>query len=337
VQPFEYLERDFGRWAGVDNVVACSSGSAALHLALESLRLPLGSGVILPSFTMIAVARAVSLAGLSPVFVDCTPDLLLDPDAVDGAASTCPHVRAMIAVHTYGRAAPMAALIALATKFDLAVIEDAAEAHGVPPHPDSDAYCVSFYRNKIVGAEEGGAVAFRCPEVAALGRQLRCLGFTPEHDFRHVPRGCNYRLANSLARLILDSLRNVDANLCRRRRIEQWYEAACPAEWKMPPRDVVWTYDVRLPGLKRPQQTAIVRALNAAGIAARHGFFPLHLQDEYIGSRYFGGGKTARAADEVFYLPAWDVSESDVERAFSIIRSHVQPNAIPLPATVEST
>lgn len=320
MEAYQRLERDFARWARVQHVVGCSSGTAALHLALEALCLPGGSRVICPDFTMVACARAISLAGLTPVFVDCGDDLLLNPTLAEKAARDY-DCRALLAVHIYGRCCDMAALHPLATKTDLLVIEDLAEAHGVAPHPNTDAAAWSFYRNKIVAGEEGGAVALRSPHVATLARQLRSLGFTDRHDFLHVPRGHNYRLSNAHASLILDSLANVAENLRRRRQIEQWYDAACPAEWRMPVRAVPWVYDVRIRGLTRQHQDEIVERLNAEGIAARRSFLPMSLQEEYQHERVVGRGVARRLAAEVFYLPiAGGTTPADVGRTFAVLR-----------------
>lgn len=169
LQPFERLEAALAVWAGVPHVACVSSGTAALHLALETLSLPPGSEVISCDFDMVAVPRAVTLAGMVNVFVDCTDDLLLDPDRLDEAASACDRARAVVATHIYGRRARMDDIHAVARKHDLLVIEDLAEAHGVPIHPDTVAGCFSFYRNKIVNCPdgEGGAIAY--PDVGAVG------------------------------------------------------------------------------------------------------------------------------------------------------------------------
>lgn len=327
MEPYQELERRLADWCGVPNVVGCASGTAALHLGLETLRLPLGSKVIVPTFTMIACPRAVTLAGLVPVFVDCTDDLLLDMDLVDEA---CSHaggdVRAVMPVHIYGRAVAMNELAALAKKHDLYMVEDLAEAHGVRPHPDTFAAAWSFYKNKCIAGEEGGAVAFGYRWAADLARMLRSLGFTPEHNFTHLPRGWNHRLSNLHAAPILESLTRFPYNFLARRNIEEWYNAACPDEWRMPFRLSPWVYDLRVPGLTRERQGRVVRELNAAGIAARHSFLPMHLQQEYRTCRRFGGENAERLAGEVFYLPIvpgiqpGKTTESLVSLAFDVIR-----------------
>lgn len=306
-QAYERLEEAVGKWASVSNVVACSSGTAALHLALEALRLPLGSTVIVPDFTMVAVARAVSLAGLTPVFADCEESLCIS-DRTIRKVRGYRSAHAIIAVHTYGRPCDMTAIHALASENGIKVIEDLAEIHGVSPHPLTHAACWSFYKNKIVGGEEGGAVSFRGSKEADLARELRCLGFTAEHNFFHTPRGHNYRLANCLAEKVLESLEMFGDSFLRRRKVEEKYNRDCPREWNQPKRVSPWVYDFRLPGIDLYTLCRIVRSLNEAGIPARHGFKPMSAQREYETreGREVDEGVNPNAyaaAREVLYVP----------------------------------
>lgn len=309
-EPYEELEVKFAEWNELDptGMVACSSGTAALHLAFEAMSLPLGSRVIAPDLTMVACPRAVVLAGLVPEFVDCDDSLLLRPGDVwdmgeDGG---------LLIVHTYGRRAKVGSLSVICRH--LRVIEDLAEAHGVRPSELTDAACFSFYKNKIIYGEEGGAVWFRDPEHARRARQLRSLGFTDAHDFTHIPRGHNYRMSNAHAKLILPSLAEADQNLAKRRQIEQWYDARVPKEWHMPPRDVVWVYDLRIPGMVYAQQDNLVRGLNQRGVAARHAFKPMTTLDEWRGQQPVSPN-ALRLSQEVIYLPAYPyLTEWDVTR-----------------------
>lgn len=333
VEPFVQLEH---RWAGFngacpDHMVACSSGTAALHLALESLWLPQGSGVAVPDYTMIACPRAVTLAGHEPVFVGCGEDLLMDLDALDDALSYhTPHV--IMVVHVYGRVVPMDEVHALSRKYGAVVVEDLAEAHGVLPHPRTYAACWSFYKNKVVHGEEGGAVWFRDRERAERARELRCLGFTANHDFYHAPRGHNYRLANLLATPILTSIEKYPENLSTRRMLEQEYDALCPKDYLLPPsnsasgsRIVPWVYDLRIKGMSAHTQRKLVNILNREGIAARHGFKPMRDQIEYKHHPYAGSVEdwSRKLSSEVIYLPLTPgvVTPETAGRAFDVIRA----------------
>lgn len=306
MEPYLQLEKEFGEYIGNPNTVACSSGTAALHLALEAFRFPIGTTVFVPDFTMVACARAVTLAGLEPAFMDCREDLLTDPSELWRIQNSSGWAGAIMPVHIYGRKCDMGQIAKLAALRDLRVIEDLAEAHGVMPHPNTDAACWSFYKNKIICGEEGGMVAFKNPEHAAYARQLRSLGFTHAHDFMHRPRGMNYRMANLLAEPIIQSLRHVESNLAARARVEKYYDSYMPDSYKMPARKVCWVYDVRIPGLTNQEQDRIVNTLNSQGIAARHAFKPMSHQPEYtsrIYSKAFVGPVAERASREVIYLP----------------------------------
>jgi len=309
MQAYERLETAFAQWAGVENVVGCSSGTAALHLALEALQLPPGSEVILPDYTMVACARAVTLAGLTPIFVDVdAKTLLIDPLKVEEVLEQHPapryqKQRVIMAVHVYGRRCNMEALSELADKYDLFLIEDLAEAHGVEPHPGTDAACWSFYKNKIIHGEEGGAVAFRDPKAAKMARSLRTLGFTEAHDYTHIPRGHNYRLSNAHAELILASLHNATSELRRRQEMCAYLDRWCLPEWKQPAREVCWVYDLRIPNLDYSKQRGLVEYLRASGIPARYGFKPMTFLEEYVPER--NNSKTPHSYDasrEVIYL-----------------------------------
>lgn len=299
MEPYIELEKKFGEWIGNPNTVACSSGTSALHLAIEALELPRNSGVFVPEFTMIACARAVTLAGLKPVFVDCGKDLLINPQLIPAEKShVTEHVSAVMPVHIYGRRCNMPGILTLANRHKFAIIEDLAEAHGIPPHPASDAACWSFYRNKIIAGEEGGMIAFRDPEHAKRARQLRSLGFTESHDFLHIPRGINARLSNVHASLILESLANVNENIQKRYQIEKWYDERIPDQWKMPEREVCWVYDIRI---SRGDTIFLVRELNRQGVAARLGFRPMSQQPEYLG--YYQQLLACDLAKHIIYLP----------------------------------
>lgn len=324
MEAYQKLEEEWEKWVGVPNVVAVASGSAALHVAIEALQLPPRSRVIVPNLTMIACARAVTLAGHEPVFVECGPDLCLNPDYLPQALGM--RTAAIMAVHIYGRPCNMNKIGEFARKNDLWLIEDMAEAPTWKPHLETDAVCWSFYKNKIVAGEEGGAVAFpRNRDYARRARGLRCFGYSANHDFMHEPRGWNHRMSNIHAKLVLESLRLVDQNVIERCRLVGEYDKRCPAEWRMPPRTSPWVYDLRIPGLAPNGLDDVVGSLRNAGIQARHCFKPMDWQDEYVDCPVAGRGESAKAASEVFYLPVepGQTTEMDMDRAFAIIQERV--------------
>lgn len=330
MQPYEQLEHNLEKWCGLPTTV-CSTGTAALHLALEALQLPLGSKVIVPEYTFVACARAISMAGLTPVFVDVKPDnLTLNPELVYKAFQQWKDIRAIMAVHVYGRRCDMDALASIADTQDCFVIEDLAEAHGIPVHPSTDAACWSFYRNKIIAAGEGGAVASRLPDVIERVKSLRSQGYRLGSDFwDHEPRGVNARMTNDQAIRVLRGLANYEYSVAHRAAIESWHREQCPEAWRMPDRMVDWLYDFRIPSLDITTRRQIITELNAAGIYARPGFRPISSMDEYSGSEYRVGGLVASyAASEVIGLecsPGVTTKET-VRRAWDIIR-RIVPSA----------
>ncbi len=347
MEAYERLEMEWAEFNELDprGMVACSSGTAALHLALEAFRLPQGSEVLVPDYTMIACPRAVTMAGLKPVFGDCNERLVMSGIHKVNFKKETPKV--VMPVSVFGRKACMRDT---SQKPDwMYIVEDLAEAHGVRPKDYTDAACWSFYKNKIVAGEEGGAVWFRDPDHAKLARQLRTLGFTEAHDYTHIPRGHNYRMSNAHAKLVLNGFTNgldddgewvgpsnsrqiMNRQYDLRREIESWYDHFCPAEWRQPARDAVWVYDVRIPGLTRDRMGEVVRSLREAGVQARYGFYPCRRQAEYAkdvkmdGFDGFGGEwESDKASNEVFYLPVipGETTKFSIMSSFEIIKSMV--------------
>lgn len=325
MEAYERLEKEFAAWNGLDaqGMVSCSTGTAALHLALEALQLPQASEILIPDFTMIACPRAAIMARLTPVFVDCDDRLLMDLLCMERATTDrevddpkrylSRPISAIMAVHVYGRKCSED-LLEVADLWNMKLVEDLAECHGVKPYSNTDAACWSFYKNKIVsGGEEGGAVWYKDKEAAERARSLRSLGFMPAHDFSHIPRGHNYRMSNAHARLILDwafnKLSNGDLRaddlIKARHEIVSWFDEDCPKEWKMPPRQSPWVYDLRIPDMTAQQQDSIVVSLKAKGIQARHAFKPMSYQEEFRECRLVKSDihRALAASREVIYLP----------------------------------
>jgi len=305
MEAYEELEQKFGEWINGGYMVACSSGTTALHLALEALDLPKGSRVLVPDFTMIACARAVIMAGLEPVFVDCSDDLLIDVKKIPEIISIFGWYTfsAIMPVHIYGRLCDMKSIYKLAQSHNFKVIEDCAESHGAF-HNDgiSDAHCYSFYKNKIVAGEEGGIIDFHEERHADRARSLRSLGFTDSHNFMHEERGISARLSNANAELILQSLKEADHNIRCCRVVERMYDSFVPHKYKMPNRDVPWVYDLRIPGITWNEQDRLVSYLRSKNIQARHGFKPMTMQPEFlmVSETHRNSYRLSR---EIIYLP----------------------------------
>lgn len=298
-EKYQELEEEYAKYVGTKDAVACNTGTAALHLALAGLGIGKGDEVIVPDFTMAASAWAVTYTGAKPVFVDCTDDLLIDVSKIEKSITL--KTKAIMPVHVYGRVCDMDAIMRMARKYGLRVIEDCCEAQGARWNGKAvgsfDIGCFSFYRNKIIPAEEGGIVTTDDTKLAERMRDLRSMCFGDTHDYSHLSVGFNYRMTNSQANYALISLSNVNEIQLARYRVQSWYDELIPERFRMPKREVVWVYDIR-----HPMKNSVVKALNDAGHAARHGFKPMTMQPMYLNKR-FRSRNSYRMSREVCYLP----------------------------------
>lgn len=342
-KPHELLEEKLKTHFDTPNVVACSSGTAALHLALEALQLEQGSEVILPNYTMVACARAVTLAGLTPVFADSLSDLTIDPESVRKLITR--KTKAIMAVHIYGRMCDMKSLRDLSTLYDLFLVEDSAEAHGANCSDQADLTCWSFYQNKVIHGEEGGAVGCWDEEFAQRIRKLRCLGFDDEHTYQHEPRGHNYRMSSSHANLILQSLANYQTEKDERVESYTWWEQIVPRGWPAyrlnQLSEAPWVFPLFVGAMRRGKNRIVdrdlvgrfVKHLRQQGLEARLGFQLMSNQLEYKHCVYEMEENYAFvASNTLMYLPLLSATLRTEEmkdkwaREFSILIEEVLKN-----------
>jgi dTDP-3-amino-3,4,6-trideoxy-alpha-D-glucose transaminase len=214
----EAFEQEFAALTGTTEAVGVASGTDALELALRALELPPQSEVLCPNLTSPATPTAIVRAGHRPVLVDVDPETLtIDPERA--AAARSPQTRAVVAVHLYGRPAPIAELLELG----LPVVEDAAQAHGLKTI--GVAGCFSFYPTKNLRAYgDAGAVVTSDSKVAKTVRELRVYGEQPRHFARRL--GSNSRLDELQAALLRVGLQRLAANNRRRAEIAAAYDRA---------------------------------------------------------------------------------------------------------------
>ncbi|HET6450388.1 MAG TPA: DegT/DnrJ/EryC1/StrS family aminotransferase [Spirochaetia bacterium] len=227
------FEDRWAQWAGAAHAVACSSGTAALHLALVALGIGPGDEVLVPSHTFISTSLAVVHAGALPVFCDVSDDQTLDPRSLEERVTA--RARAVIVVHLYGIVADMDRIRRVAASHGLAVIEDCAqcaggELNGRKAGTLGDAGCFSFSQGKhVCTAGEGGMVVTAVPDVARACRSLRDYGREQDASgpAAHVRAGYNYRLTEIQASVGLGELARLDSwNLARRAGFAKSYDHA---------------------------------------------------------------------------------------------------------------
>ena len=287
------FEEAFAGWCGMPHGTACSSGTAALHLSLVALGVGPGDEVLIPDFTLIVSANTVIQAGARPVLVDVDPRTwCLDPALLEKKIT--PRTRAVMPVHMYGHPCDMPAILEIARRHGLSVIEDCAEAHGAEiagrkVGTFGQAGCFSFYGNKILTTGEGGMVLTSDPELAARLALLRDQGFEPPRFVHHV-MGFNYRLTNLQAAVGLAQTERAEQKIARKRELASWYLeafAGCPdveLPWEAPgAKNVYWMFGVKL-GPRFPQgRDAVMAELKGKGVETRAFFCPMHLQPVFRG------------------------------------------------------
>jgi dTDP-4-amino-4,6-dideoxygalactose transaminase len=221
------FEEEFARYCGTRYAVGVANGTDALHLTLRALAIGAGDEVIVPANTFVATVEAVVLAGARPRFADVDPDtLLLTPSTVREVST--PSTRAVIPVHLYGQAPDMGAMLQCAESLGIALIEDAAQAHGATwagrrAGSFGVAGCFSFYPGKNLGAfGDAGAVVTSDRALADRLRSMRDHGRSQSHH-DHVVLGTNSRLDALQALVLTAKLRRLDAwNQARRDLMEQY-------------------------------------------------------------------------------------------------------------------
>lgn len=301
-----YLARDLPDGADAAlQTISVNSATAGLHLALESLGIGPGDEVIVPTLTFTASAEVVRYLGARPVFVDVEPErMTLSVDAVEAALT--PRTRAIIPVHYAGLACDMDALLALARRHDLRVVEDA--AHAFPTRYrgrlvgtlDSDFTVFSFYANKTMTTGEGGMVVTRDAALAQRVRTMRLHGIsrdafdryvsrTPAWHYEVVAAGFKYNLTDIAASIGIQQLHKIDRFARRRAELAQRYDAALAGlPLTLPPRPAgaddgdsthAWhLYVIRLTPAAPLARDALIDALARRGIGTSVHFIPLHRQ-----------------------------------------------------------
>ncbi len=275
----EKFENKFSSIHGTKYGAASSSGTNALILALRALNIGEGDEVIVPEFTMVATAWAVSYTGAKPVFVDCGDDLNIDVSKIEEKIT--PRTKAIIPVHIYGKRANMEKIIEIAYEYNLYVIEDSCEAHGVPI--TGDIACFSLYGNKIITAGEGGICITNSKRLSDQMKHLRGMAFNKEHTFLHKKFAYNFRMTNLQAAVALAQTEKLKSILKKRKQIEKWYNEGLrglPVMVKIK-RDVLWYYDILA-----PRRDELMKYLADNGIETRVFFKPMSQQPMYFNPDY---------------------------------------------------
>jgi perosamine synthetase len=328
------FEQKWAEYCGMKYGIAMSNGTTALQAALESIDLQSGDKVIMPTFTIISCAQAIIYSGGVPILVDCDPRTWcmdagqvrekVEAEIKNGDGK----LKAIMPVHIYGHPVDMDPILELAEKYNLKIIEDAAEVHGAEYLTSrttikqqwkrcggfGDVSVFSFYANKLITTGEGGMVLTSNPDYAEKARSLRNLCFRPEQRFLHTELGHNFRLTNMQAAIGLGQLERIEEIIAKKRWMGKAYterlqNISClqlPVEqtWA---KQVYWMYGIVLTENTELNATELANILKEKGVETRPFFLGMHEQPVLKNMGLFRNERypvAERIARKGLYLPS---------------------------------
>lgn len=340
------FEGDLQRYIGNNkHVVALSSGTAAIHLALIQLGVGAGDEVICQSFTFSASANPIKYLGAEPVFVDSEGDTwnmspyYLEEAIKDRLEKRGKLPKAIIPVHLYGMPAKMDEIMDIANRYGIAVLEDAAEALGSRYKGQfcgtfGHFACLSFNGNKIITTSGGGALVCSSEQEANFTKFLATQARDNAPHYQHSYVGYNYRLSNICAGIGRGQMLVLDSNIAARRSINKRYKELLGDKFKgvsfleNPSDDYesnMWLTCV----IVEPEVAGFTREdlrlkMEAANIETRPLWKPMHLQPVFADTPFYGDGTSERLFDKGLCLPSHPgLSEQDIDRVVEVFKSLV--------------
>lgn len=336
------FEQKFADLTATRYALSCSNGTCALHLALMALGVGPGDEVIVPDLTYVSTANAVHYVGATPVFADCDPETwTIDPASVGRLISN--RTKVVIPVHLFGVPADLSVLKKLADKHSLAIIEDAAQAHGAkwvnrPVGSWGKLSTFSFYGNKIIATGEGGMVCTNDEHLASRVRKLKGQGADPTRRYYFDEVGYNYRMTNLACAIGLAQLERLEGMIERRRIVGLWYdemlsEFDLPLQSQHSPPEaasVLWMYGVVLRERCGMDRDTLATSLGLQGIETRPFFHSLSALPMYRHCRNDNGcPNSRRLAEAGLMLPTHSsMSRQDVTQVMRAIAGIVEPRQV---------
>jgi perosamine synthetase len=311
----EKISETVGRRFGI----AVANGTAALEVAMQAIGIGENDEVIMPTFTIISCAMAVTKLGAKPVLIDSDVNTW-NMNVNEIEAKITARTKAIMVVHLYGLPVEMDKVLELAGKYNLKVVEDAAEMHGQvyrgkPCGSFGDISTFSFYPNKHITTGEGGMVVTDNEELAERCRMLRNLCFRKDIRYVHDEISDNYRFTNLQAAVGLAQLERLDEFVERKRVMGKLYTEMLsdvkgirlPVAETDYARNIYWVYGILLDEDIRVTNREITKLLAAEGVGTRTFFWCMHKQPVFQKNEMFSGEKHETAeylARKGFYIPS---------------------------------
>ena len=333
------FERRLETYLSASNVVALSAGTAALHLGLVELGVTAGDEVLCQSFTFAASANPVKYQGANPVFVDSEPNTWnMSPDAleraiIDRKRVTGRYPKAIVVVHLYGMPAKMSEIMAIAARYNIPVLEDAAEALGSTYKGRKcgtigNFGALSFNGNKIITTSGGGALICPNDEAERHVKFLATQAREPMPYYYHKEIGYNYRLSNISAGIGCGQMEHIAERVARRREIHALYAkglASLPGitVHTEPTTDAVsnfWLTTILLDDSLQFSPEDLRQALEAENIESRRLWRPMNMQPVYADAPFYGDGCAERLFNRGLCLPSGSIlTDEEIARVVDCI------------------
>ena len=324
------FERRLEAYLSASNVVALSAGTAALHLGLVELGVTAGDEVICQSFTFAASANPVKYQGAVPVFVDSEPDTwnmcprTLERAIIDRKRVTGRYPKAIVVVHLYGMPAQMGEIMDIANRYNIPVLEDAAEALGSTYKGRKcgtigNFGALSFNGNKIITTSGGGALICPNDEAKRHVKFLATQAREPMPYYYHKEIGYNYRLSNISAGIGCGQMEHIAERVARRREIHALYAkglASLPGitVHTEPTADAVsnfWLTTILLDDSLQFSPEDLRQALEAENIESRRLWRPMNMQPVYADAPFYGDGCAESLFNRGLCLPSGSILTDD--------------------------
>lgn len=336
------FEQGMADYIGRNYAVSVTNGTAALEMAMVALGIGFNDEVIMPSFTIISCAQAVVKAGAKPVLID-SDFYSFNMNVEDIEAKITDRTKAIMVVHIYGLPVDMNPILALAKKYNLKIIEDAAEMHGQTYHNKKcgsfgDISIFSFYPNKHITTGEGGMVLMDDEILHEKCKSLRNLGFSIESSkrFIHEELGWNLRMTNIQAALGVAQLERIDEFVDKKRWIGGLYQALLqdidvinlPIQKTHFAKNIYWVFAVTLKDGYPKTARQVMQELGEKGIGTRPFFYPMHQQPVFKKMGLFVDESYPNAAklyEQGFYIPSGlALTEAQIKEVSKVMHEVIQ-------------
>jgi pyridoxal phosphate-dependent aminotransferase EpsN len=333
------FEREFCRVVGAKDAAALSSGTAAIHLALQLVGVQCGDEVFTSTLTFSASVNPIIYLGGRPVFIDSERrSWNMDPALLEGTlrarARTGRMPKAVVLVHLYGQSADLDPILTICSEYGVPLVEDAAEALGATykgraPGTSGRVGAFSFNGNKIITTSGGGMLVSEDADLVSRARKLATQARDPAPHYEHSQIGYNYRLSNVLAGIGRGQLEVLESRVSARRAVFEYYSAHLgdlPGLGFMPEapwgRHTRWLTCITIdPAQFGADREAVRLALEAENIESRPVWKPMHLQPVFAGYEAIGGQVAQELFERGLCLPSGSsLTTSDLDRVITIVR-----------------